>query len=54
MDADKIKKEEQENKTLEYFDAVTENAVQHLESAIKTEKFMEERLYNSDDKDEAI
>jgi hypothetical protein len=33
---------------------VTQNAVANLESAIKTEKAMEERLENSEDKEEAI
>jgi hypothetical protein len=44
----------EEEKEKEYFKSVTKNAVYDLESAIKTEKLMEERLENSNTTSQAI
>jgi hypothetical protein len=38
----------------EYFAAVTANAIQNLEQAIKTETQMKERLERAEDDEEAI
>jgi hypothetical protein len=50
MDTHKIQWDGVEGPTLEFYEATTQNAIQDLNQAIKSQKQMQKRLENADTK----